>query len=185
MPACHGPRGPPSPPRGAEHQPAKVHSPHRTKTLALGTGRFMLGMMSSGQNSYFTSNLGLKAHFTAMFFFFKWWRKQTFAFQSSSNKINEKQNPLYGFGEYAGKQVQDQKNLFMVCKRAPGYVKDLWRGIGQSPPRVPPCSARSPSAAKQHRAEDEDGKNTFFLPADCCLVRLCLDAQEHRSKCGF
>lgn len=37
-------------------QPAKVHSFHSTKRLALSTALFMFGMMSNGQNSYFTSN---------------------------------------------------------------------------------------------------------------------------------
>lgn len=49
-------------------QPAKVHSFHSTKRLALSTGLFMLGMMSNGQNSYFTSNFLFKGAFTLDFY---------------------------------------------------------------------------------------------------------------------
>lgn len=49
-------------------QPAKVHSFHSTKRLALSTGLFMLGMMSNGQNTYFTSNFLFKGTFTSDFY---------------------------------------------------------------------------------------------------------------------
>lgn len=40
---------------------------------------------------------------------------------------------LYGFGEYAGKRVRDEKELFMVCERVPAHVKDLSDAAGRSP----------------------------------------------------
>lgn len=49
-------------------QPAKVHSFHSTKRLALSTGLFMLGMMSNGQNSYFTSDFMFQGAFTLDFY---------------------------------------------------------------------------------------------------------------------
>lgn len=49
-------------------QPAKVHSFHSTKRLALSPGLFMLGVMSNGQNLYFTSNFLFKGAFTLDFY---------------------------------------------------------------------------------------------------------------------
>lgn len=92
-----------------------------------------------------------------------------------------KTNPLYGFGEYAGKQVRDQKKLFMVCESVPVYVKDLTHAIGQSP--------EVPSAAKQHTGpktrRGRVSSLSLSLSDDCCLVRLFLNTLLHLCVCDI
>lgn len=151
MPAFHEPPEPWSPTRGAEHQcmySAACQSTLISQHKKTRTEHRPVYVRDDVKWPEFIFHIKFLFK-SALYFKFLWWRKQTFAFQSSSNKINEKQ-ARYGFGEYAGKQVRDEKNLFMVCRRVPGYVQDLTHGIGQSPRRLPRCSARSPSAAKQH-----------------------------------
>lgn len=140
-------------------QPAKVHSFHSTKRLALSTGLFMLGMMSNGQNSYFTSNFLFKGAFTLDFY--------------------GGRNKHLHFKVLQGKYMKNKPSLWVwrICWKTGQGPKEAFYGLWKCASlREGPDTCYRPepwgslSSQTAHRAEDTQRKSQFSLSLSLTIV---------------